>query len=46
MTPEAMAAALYRAGAAERGPAWEDLGGVTRSVWLERAEAVLFGDLA
>jgi hypothetical protein len=38
---EAMAASLYAEGAGERGPAWSQLGGVTRSVWLERAQIVL-----
>jgi hypothetical protein len=27
-------------------PRWDQLGDVTKSVWLERAEATLFGDLA
>ena len=39
--PEALAASLYADGAAERGPAWHQLGAVTRSVWLERAAVVL-----
>ena len=39
MTPELeqIAAMLYAQRVQERGPAWEQLGGVTRSVWLERA---------
>jgi len=45
---EALAASLYAERVAERGPAWHQLGAVTRSVWLERAEAMLaaLGDLA
>lgn len=27
-------------------PPWSQLGDVTRSVWIERAEAQLFGELA
>ena len=39
MTPELelIAEMLYTLRAQERGPAWNQLGDVTRSVWLERA---------
>lgn len=43
---EVRARQMYAERVAERGPAWEDLGDVTRDVWLERAAAELFGDLA
>jgi hypothetical protein len=43
---EQLAAQLYAAGVQERGPAWDQLGEVTRSVWIARAQAALFGDLA
>ena len=42
---EALAAQMYTA-AASVAPTWEQLGDVTRGVWLERAQAVLFGDTA
>jgi hypothetical protein len=42
---EARAAALYHAAAQERGPTWDQLGAVTRSVWLERAQATGNDDL-
>ena len=39
MTPELeqLAEMLYAQRVQERGPAWNQLGDVTRSVWLERA---------
>lgn len=47
---EALARRMYTERAAERGPRWEQLGDVTRSVWLGYAQAVLdaelYGDLA
>ncbi len=42
---EALARELYEACPTPK-PAWEQLGDTTRSVWRERAEAALFGDLA
>jgi hypothetical protein len=43
---EALARRMYAEGAAERGPAWDQLGDTTKSVWLERAAAEIYGDLA
>lgn len=43
---EQLARRLYTERVAERGPTWEQLGEVTRSVWREIAERELFGDLA
>ena len=43
---DALAARMYAERAQERGPAWGQLGAVTRAVWRERALAVMFGDLA
>lgn len=44
---EAAAKALYDAGGGRpSAPAWEQLGDVTRSVWLERVLEQEFGDLA
>lgn len=40
---ESMARRMYTERAAERGPAWDQLGAVTRSVWLERAQEALAG---
>lgn len=34
---EATAARMYAEAVQERGPAWEQLGDVTKSVWMERA---------
>lgn len=43
---EALAKQLYDVGSAGCSLSWEQLGDVTRSVWLERAQAELYGDLA
>lgn len=43
---EALARRLYAERVAERGPLWDQLGEVTKSVWREIAEQELFGDLA
>lgn len=43
---EQLAAQLYHAAAQERGPSWDQLGDVTRSGWIKRAQEKLFGDLA
>lgn len=43
---EQLARRLYAEGAGERGPAWDLLGDVTKSVWRERAAQQLYGDLA
>ncbi len=43
---EVLAQAMYAERAAERGPHWNQLGEVTKSVWREIASAQLFGDLA
>lgn len=42
---EALARQLYER-CAPVAPSWEQLGDVTKSVWRERAQAELFGDLA
>jgi hypothetical protein len=45
--PDDAARYLYDAnGARASCPAWEQLGDVTRGVWVERAYAVAGGDLA
>lgn len=36
---EAIAAKMYAERVQERGPAWEQLGSVTKSVWMEMAAA-------
>ena len=36
---EMLAEMMYAERVAERGPAWRDLGDVTRAVWIERAMA-------
>ncbi len=45
---EELACRLYRERVAERGPAWELLGEVTKALWRERAEAAIIAgeDLA
>lgn len=43
---ERLACALYTQRCVPQGPPWGQLGDVTRSVWLEKAQAELFGDLA
>ena len=44
---EELARVLYARGAGERGPKWEQLGDVTKSVWRARAAAMMaeVGDL-
>lgn len=48
MTPEVWAKAreLYDAREYKSTPTWDQLGDVTKSVWRERAEAILFGEFA
>lgn len=43
---EALAAKLYTQRCTPQGPPWEQLGDVTRGVWLEKAQAELYGDFA
>lgn len=43
MTLTQLAQALYAQRVAERGPRWDQLGDVTRGVWLERAAQEMFG---
>ncbi len=45
---EDLARDMYRERVAERGPAWELLGEVTKALWRERAEAAIIAgeDLA
>ncbi len=44
---EALAKHLWDTGQHRpHAPAWEQLGDVTKSVWLERAAAQLYGDIA
>lgn len=43
---ETLARAMYTERCVPQGPPWEQLGEVTRNVWLERAAAELYGDLA
>jgi hypothetical protein len=43
---EMLAEAMYAERVAERGPAWRDLGDVTRAVWIERAMAEYMASLA
>ncbi len=38
---EELARRLYQERVAERGPAWELLGEVTKALWRERAEAAI-----
>ena len=38
---EALAAELYTEAAVPQGPPWDQLGDVTRSVWIERARQQL-----
>lgn len=39
--PETLAQWMYEAGAQERGPAWHQIGEVTKSVWRERVAAIV-----
>lgn len=43
MTIEELAQRMYTERAAERGPAWHQLGEVTKNVWREYAAKELFG---
>ena len=43
---ELLARSMYAERCAERGPRWDQLGDVTRSVWMDYARAALYGDLA
>lgn len=43
---EALAAQMYTQRCVPQGPPWDQLGEVTRSVWLEKAEAILYEDIA
>ena len=43
---EEEAQALYEQCAAERGPAWSQLGEVTKEVWREYVRAGVLADLA
>jgi hypothetical protein len=43
MTIDQLAQRMYAERVAERGPRWDQLGDVTRGVWLERAAVELFG---
>lgn len=43
---ERLACQLYTQRCTPQGPPWAQLGDVTRGVWLEIAQAELFGDMA
>lgn len=43
---EALAAKMYTQRCVPQGPPGGHLGDVTRSVWLEKAQAELYGDFA
>lgn len=43
---EDLARALYTQRCTPQGPPWDQLGDVTRAVWIEIAQCELFGNLA